>query len=359
MPAHGETSQRPPLANCTGRLRPRMWILLKVAITATILAAVLRQADVAGLGQTLKTVSPSLIALTVGFLVLSPLLGGLRWWMVLRAIGVRESAGHLSACYWIGNLVSQVMPLAASDGVRIWIAARGTAPLGSLIHSALLERAFMAGTLVFVVVATGSLLPHRMVQTVPAGIGLGLLAAGLAGLGMLLMADRLFGRFGHLRPIRLLSFLSVDTRRVVFSKWMLPIFLLGLVANLNFVFAADALGAALKINLSITDYLELIPWIVLAMALPISIGGWGVREGLLLVSLGSAGVSAQNALALSLSFGGCIVISSLPGFVFFLIRLRPKLDQVATQIQPPAAGRRAAHRATLHFLRGKNHNGTR
>lgn len=47
--------------------------------------------------------------------------------------------------------------------------------------------------------------------------------------------------------------------------------------------------------------------------IPISIAGWGVREGAMVVGLGLVGVSSSTALSVSLLFGGVLVVVGLLG----------------------------------------------
>ena len=62
-----------------------------------------------------------------------------------------------------------------------------------------------------------------------------------------------------------------------------------------------------------------IPLVIFFMALPISIAGWGVREGVMVLGLGYLGVSAEEALALSIVFGLSTLIVSIPGSAIWLL----------------------------------------
>jgi ABC-type Fe3+ transport system permease subunit len=60
---------------------------------------------------------------------------------------------------------------------------------------------------------------------------------------------------------------------------------------------------------------------MLASAIPISVAGWGVREGALIVLFGAYGVAADKTFTISVLFGACMVVASLPG-AFALARQR-------------------------------------
>ena len=83
--------------------------------------------------------------------------------------------------------------------------------------------------------------------------------------------------------------------------------------------------SAVSLGLEI-DYLAFMvfsPIILFSMTLPISIGGWGVRElTALLVSL-LIGLSASASISVSIIYGLINLICSLPGLYFLLpLKLR-------------------------------------
>src|SRR5207245_1602017 len=61
------------------------------------------------------------------------------------------------------------------------------------------------------------------------------------------------------------------------------------------------------------------PPVVLLTAVPISISGWGVREGAMVACLGLAGVPSEEALSVSLLLGAVSVIVGLAGGVIWLV----------------------------------------
>jgi hypothetical protein len=99
------------------------------------------------------------------------------------------------------------------------------------------------------------------------------------------------------------------------TRWALLTLFVCLLSNLNFVLAYCSLALALHIAVPPIDLLAFVPLVTVATALPISLGGWGVREGLLVLLLGKVGVPASEALILSLMYGFCSAASGLPGLL--------------------------------------------
>ena len=68
------------------------------------------------------------------------------------------------------------------------------------------------------------------------------------------------------------------------------------------IFVVYLLALDARVDISLLDCLLILPPVMLISALPISIAGWGVREGAMIVGLGLAGVPGEQALALSIQF---------------------------------------------------------
>jgi uncharacterized membrane protein YbhN (UPF0104 family) len=64
----------------------------------------------------------------------------------------------------------------------------------------------------------------------------------------------------------------------------------------------------------------LVPWVLLAMAIPLSIAGWGVREGAAALVWQAAGLDPAQGVAISISYGLVILLSSLPGALMMFHR---------------------------------------
>jgi len=57
----------------------------------------------------------------------------------------------------------------------------------------------------------------------------------------------------------------------------------------------------------------LVPWVLLAMAIPLSVAGWGIREGAAALVWQAAGLDAAEGVAASVSYGVVVLLSTLPG----------------------------------------------
>jgi Uncharacterised protein family (UPF0104). len=87
---------------------------------------------------------------------------------------------------------------------------------------------------------------------------------------------------------------------------------------LAFALCARATGTALGFAATLT----LVPVILFSMVLPLSLGGWGLREGSAAALFPLAGASSEAGLAASVAFGLAFLVSSLPGAAILLLDWR-------------------------------------
>src|SRR3546814_14594568 len=75
---------------------------------------------------------------------------------------------------------------------------------------------------------------------------------------------------------------------------------------------------------------DLMPAVVLITFFPLSLAGWGVREGAAVLLLGVAGLAADAALAVSVLFGLGMLAAGLPG-CFLWLRSRSEERRVGKE----------------------------
>jgi uncharacterized membrane protein YbhN (UPF0104 family) len=68
------------------------------------------------------------------------------------------------------------------------------------------------------------------------------------------------------------------------------------------------LALSMQIPLGLVHALLLTPVILFITAIPISIAGWGLREGAMVFVFGMIGMSAESAFSLSVGFGLTMMI---------------------------------------------------
>jgi hypothetical protein len=64
----------------------------------------------------------------------------------------------------------------------------------------------------------------------------------------------------------------------------------------------------------------LCPLLLLAMVMPVTVSGWGVREGVAAILWPLVGLPAEQGVALSVGYGAAVFLVSLPGALALLVR---------------------------------------
>lgn len=244
-----------------------------------------------------------------------------RWHSVMRAIeAVLDYAQTLRILY-IGTFFNLALPSSlGGDALRVWKARRAGLPLGAALNSVMLERVATLFGLVLLVAVTEPLLLARLDDLPGVWVFPILTLLGLAGIGLLMVLDRLPEGFRRWRVMRGLAQLAGDTRRLFLTPRHAVMTLgLAVLGHANLALVVYALAAGLAIDVSVVDCLVLVPPVILLTMLPISVAGWGVREGAMVAAFGFVGVPAASALVLSILYGLVVIATGLPGGAIWLL----------------------------------------
>ena len=91
--------------------------------------------------------------------------------------------------------------------------------------------------------------------------------------------------------------------------------------------------------------LVIVPPVLLLSVVPISLAGWGVREGAMVVAFGFVDIPIADAFALSVTMGLSLLLAGLPGGVIWLTSTshrtpgRAARDMAESDPPAPAADR--------------------
>jgi len=282
------------------------WPFLKFLVSLGTILLLLWIVDWQRAGQVLGNVR-------LGPLCLAPLLslagvgiGAARWSLLMGGAGFRLPVLEAYRGYLYGWLYNLFLPSAlGGDVIRVGFAAkRSGCGIGPATVVVLTERILglaATGTLL----VTGALLfPHHALRMLaPFDDRLPLLLSVVGGACLFVFfgaAILLRGRApGPGRPRTGKFFDALSPIRHLTPKLLPGVILLSLCFQFADILMSLLLAKALGLNVDLTVFLLVLPVVYLVTALPISLGGLGLREGSLAFLLSRFGILASDGITLS------------------------------------------------------------
>jgi len=313
-----------PQAQHGRRARHLALIGLKLVVSGALTWWVFSSVDLGASAERVASLDPAWgVAALLMFLVLL-VVSALRWLVFTRALAVSSSTLATVKINFIASFLGQVLPAGVGiDAVRVWFLTRRGARVGLSVASVALDRLAGVGSLLLLIAV---FLPLLFSKVKDAGIETGItivLAGGAGGFVLLFLLLMVPRRFDHIKPMRAIAETIKSARQNGLSRRpALMSFGLSIIVHLMSVVIVGFLAEGLGLAISWSTLLALIPTVMLLATLPISLAGWGVREGAMVTALGYVGVEAGDALALSVLFGVVMIVASLPGALFWLLEGR-------------------------------------
>ncbi|MFS2013608.1 lysylphosphatidylglycerol synthase transmembrane domain-containing protein [Azospirillum sp. CT11-132] len=310
-----------------GKPSGRRWpLLVKLAVTVVVLGALAAGADWAGIAARLSAADPWLFAAGFAVKALTLPFASQRWRAVGRAAGFSLTRWTAFRLQMASGFVGQILPgSVGADLLRGWFTWRLGHPAGPVMLALLVDR-LMALLGVVLIGLVG--LPHLAAVAPPAVAGTvlgGALVLAVA-MGLLLLAGRIprdrlpipkrlrdgaLGRtvWGAVAQLRAMAGNP--------AAWAALGHSIGV--HLATITATILFARSVGLPLGWLDGLAIVPAAIVAAALPVSLGGWGVREGAMVAGFALLGFDADAAFLVSLLIGLSIAVLSLPGGLFWLL----------------------------------------
>jgi glycosyltransferase 2 family protein len=313
------------------RLRRLGLTAARFALSGALLWLLLSRTDTAALMARLAAVDPGWLTAAFALTLVQVVLISWRWAFIMAgldaAIGVRRALCINLAGFFLG----QALPTSiAGDAWRVWKIRTLGFGIATGLRGVLVDRTTALIGLVVVVLGTAPLLLARMPDpamrwSVAAG-----LAIGGALLTLAMSADRwASGRLGGLaefgRAVRGLLSRPITA---------IPIVGVSVVVHLLAGVTMWLIACSLGIVVGLVDCLVLMPPIVLVAGMPLSIAGWGLREGAMVAVFALVGVPMDGALLMSVLLGLLLLLVSLPGG---LVLAFSESGPVDAAVRPPHA----------------------
>jgi len=323
-----------------GRRRPSLWLRLLVSIA--LLVYLLRTAGLASIFRTVVGADPRWLAAGLGLGIVAAGLQANQWRGLLAALGLRRSYRSTLHVDTAARVFDAALPSSiGGDVLRIALVAPAASERVAAALSVILRRVMQLPGLVAVLVggAVASL-------TLPYAGRVELIAFGCAAAGVgLALALVLVSRLESLRRVpvpRKLSGLAGDlaqarTRAAGDPAAFVRAALRGLLFWCVVVLSQTCFIVAVGIHVPLGYATAVIATVNALSLLPISLGGYGLREGTFSALLAASG---QSTLAQGAAVGACLSLQTLAfgvvgGLVYLTLRKTARLDPPSPAPAPP------------------------
>lgn len=299
-------------------------LIVKTGVTALLLAVIFKFIDMDRLLATIKDINALYLVPALIFQFLSTIISSYRWNLIMKTLNFGERFSFYIRSYFKGTFFNQALPSSiGGDAVRIIELGGMGYSKKEAFYGIFIDRIVgLLGLLILNLTANftyDALLPlwlYHLINITCAG--------SIAGFIILVMLRKM----KFMAKIRFLDlFYELSRRfRTVYSDIpnITKQLALSVVIHLFSILSIYTLGRSLGLEYELGVYLVIVPPVFLFTLIPISLAGWGVREGAMVGIFLLIGAPKEAVLSISILYGLIVIIHSLPG-MFFWMRSKNRL----------------------------------
>lgn len=292
-------------------------VVLKVIISVGMLALMLYLAGIDSVIETIASANYTYIFIGCVSIFLGTIVTGYRWYIVMKILEFKGSLSFYLKSYMKGMFFSQILPSSiGGDAVRILDVAglgykKRYAFVGVLIDRGLGIFGIALLNIVFINISH-SILPDSLF------LMLNLLCVVIiAGF----FAFALIHKLKFIEKLKYASVLLLPSSYLLKSMYS-PIkfawqVILSMVSHIFTFIGVYFIAYSLGATISIATLMVLMPPVILLTIIPVSLAGWGIREGAMVGFLGFAGISSSMAVSISILFGFSYIVQGIVGLYYW------------------------------------------
>lgn len=304
-------------------------ILVKLLISLTILFFIIKTIDFKIFESFEKLSKPTYILITLIIpIFIIPLIVNNRWKIFLKALNINEHFLSLLKINFVSAFLGFLLPSSIGyDTIRIYyIEKRHKNRIGSGGASVLIERLFGFIILCFLGLF-GSLYVLFKDHKINLLISIGLINVFLLLVLLIIQNNYLYAifstclskiRFGK-KIVKYISSIYDAVNHFPFKKTFIPSAPLIVLFQLSTITCGCLVFNAFNISIPFYYHLAFLPLIQIMAILPVSISGFGIREGGFIYFYGMIGVDGSTALLASLLYYAILaLVPVLIGLVLYI-----------------------------------------
>jgi uncharacterized membrane protein YbhN (UPF0104 family) len=290
--------------------------LAQLAITAALFAFLSQKVDFAHVVAAIRNISTPTLIVVLCLFCTQMLLASYRLRYTLGFLGSKTTLLVSARSVLAGSFFGQT-PLSnfGGDMVRVWTIFRDGVKLRTAASAVTIDRLFGFLGLVAVILCG---LPLLWLHATKPELRFGIIAVlGIVGLGVGIVVALQKMPIGLRSRFRFLDWIGQVSSEfhmiAVAKKSSATMVLMAMLAHFTTLVIFYFIARDVQMSVSFAEVLYLAPFPLLASYLPISVGGWGVREGAMVAAFSLVNVPPASTLSASIIFGIFSLLVALPG----------------------------------------------
>lgn len=316
-------------------------IAFRFAISAGVLALIASKLDTDKLIQIIRQLD--LMVFTIAILIWGgvPLLASIRWKLLLQAQSIHLPFKKVLDLFFVGHFFNAfLLGTTGGDLVKIFYATQAapdkkSAATLTIVLDRIIGLIAILLMALFLIPAQWSFLTQTAQTHAAAGSVLLVVGGALIGVGGLFFLPQLqkitfLKNIVHRLPFKKEREQIFESYLLFTKSWKINIQTLFLSFGIHILLFSSAIAvlSALGLDVPWLPFISTLPIIGVLMSVPISISGFGIREGLFVIYLGLSplSISQEHAITFSLLYFCVSLFWSLVGGLFYLNYKNPDLS---------------------------------
>ena len=304
--------------------KPAVLLALRVTVSALLLVYLIRLSAFTEIARAFSRINPLYL---LGFFALyftSVFITAVRWRVLLRTWDIESRLGMLLRYILTGLFMNNFLPGSlGGDAYRLYSGGRDTGKVQAVAATIFYERVLSYASLVTLGLVALSIRADRTSDLtfwlLLGGVFLAL--TGLTAVSTLptfgKWAENFVSRFPFAERLRLKDWVHSFRFKVRHPGSLAGVFLLSFLIQLIDIYAFRLVAAAIQLPVKFSDLLLFVPLLYLAILLPLSVNGIGIRESVFVIFAASWGITSADAVAFSLTVFALNLAGSLVGGVIY------------------------------------------
>jgi len=292
--------------------------IIKLLITIVMFYFLFQYIDFKNLIHILSKSHGGTILVALLFQLASTFIAAYRWRLIMQLLVFHERVSYYVQSYFKGTFFNQVLPSSiGGDAVRIIDLAKKGYEKKDAFYGVFVDRVVgLVGLLVLNLLAT--IIFYGTFDKDFSSLIILITVGGISGFTLLFYLEQITFLKNY-KVLNLFHRLSIRLNKLYESRMKLLLHVvISVGVHLLSVLTLYALAWSIDFHMSFQTFLIAVPPVFLLTIVPISLAGWGIREGAMVGIFMLVGADETKVLAMSILYGLLLIISSLPGSYFWI-----------------------------------------